>query len=169
MITKKFVPVGQGGFFIANSPAKGSKKLFAPVNYIRLASTFHPSRLHPVTKRYQAHLGVDFELPEGAPILAAKSGRVVRFGYQKAAGNYIVLAHGNGIETYYNHLKSFAGNIRKGAAIKAGQVIGSNGCTGYCTKPHLHFALKKNGKMVDPLPFMKPYAAPAEKLIAARF
>lgn len=165
---KEFVPFGEGGFFISDSGLAESRRLYAPVNYIRLASLFSPARFHPVKKRYQAHLGIDFELPEGSPVLAALSGKVIRRGYNKAAGNYVVLLHSGGIETSYNHLQKISKHMHIGKRITAGQTIGTIGCTGYCTKAHLHFALKKNGRMVDPLPHLKPYAAPAEGMIARR-
>jgi murein DD-endopeptidase MepM/ murein hydrolase activator NlpD len=111
-------------------------------------------------------LGVDFELPEGADLFATNSGRVIRVGQNRAAGKYVVLRHENGMESYYNHMHTIAKNLRVGSQIASGQLLGTVGCTGYCTKPHLHFALKKKGRFVDPVPYLKSYPYPHKSLIA---
>jgi murein DD-endopeptidase MepM/ murein hydrolase activator NlpD len=78
-------------------------------------------------------------------------------GRNRAAGNFIVISHKNGLESYYNHLQTHQSGLRAGDAIKTGQKIGANGCTGYCTKPHLHFALKKQGRFIDPIRLVRSY------------
>lgn len=165
---KKFVKLADGGFFISTVIKQKPQSLYAPVGYIRISSTFKSHRRHPVTKRVQAHLGVDFELPTGSAVFAAERGVVLRKGYQHAAGNFIVLRHPSGLETSYNHLQKIGTQIRPGRKVLAGEKIGTIGCTGYCTQPHLHFAVKKNGKMVNPLPFLRHYHAPSEKYLAGR-
>lgn len=165
---KKFVRLQGGGFFISTHSQKKTQALYAPVNYIRISSTFRSHRRHPVTKKVQAHLGVDFELPTGDPVFSAQAGTVLRKGFQKAAGNFVVIRHSNGIETYYNHLHRIEAKIRVGKKVSAGERIGEIGCTGYCTLPHLHFAVKKNGRMVNPLPYLRPYHAPSERFLASR-
>ncbi|RYZ89839.1 MAG: M23 family metallopeptidase, partial [Proteobacteria bacterium] len=166
-VQKRFVRINNtaGGVFIANSDMLKSRPYYAPVDYIRFASLFQPNRRHPVTKRVQPHMGVDFELPEGAPIFAARTGVVVRFGNSHAAGNYVVLLHGNGYETSYNHMKRVDPKIRYGLKLAAGEKLGQVGCTGYCTKAHLHFAVRQNGRMVDPLKYLKPYPIFAESML----
>lgn len=165
---KKFVKLKDGGFFISTVTKQKPQSLYAPVSYIRISSTFKSHRRHPVTKRVQAHLGVDFELPVGSPVFSAERGTVIRKGYQRAAGNYVVIRHQNGLETSYNHLQKIGLQVRPGRKVSAGEKIGTIGCTGYCTQPHLHFAVKKNGKMVNPLPFLRHYHAPSEKYLAGR-
>lgn len=163
---RQFVQHDDGGSFIAGEYLHRGRPLYSPVNYMRITSHYNPRRIHPITKRRTAHLGVDFELPEGADLFATNSGRVIRVGQNRAAGKYVVLRHGNGMESYYNHMHTIARNLRVGTQVASGQLLGTVGCTGYCTKPHLHFALKKQGRFVDPVPYLKSYPYPHKSLIA---
>jgi murein DD-endopeptidase MepM/ murein hydrolase activator NlpD len=167
-VRKKFVRHKDGGVFFNDQDLLENRPFFAPVNYIKIASTFQPNRLHPITRRLQPHLGVDFELPVGEPVLAARSGVVVRYGNNHAAGNYIVLMHSNGIETSYNHLHRIDRKIRSGLKVTAGEKIAEVGCTGYCTRAHLHFAVKMKGRMVNPMNYIKPYPRSMQAMLEAR-
>jgi murein DD-endopeptidase MepM/ murein hydrolase activator NlpD len=166
--TKHFVKFANGGVFISEADMLKNRPFYAPVDYIRIASLFQPHRRHPVTGRIQPHLGVDFELAEGTWVFAARTGTVVRFGKSRAAGNYVVLKHGNGIESAYNHMQAIDRKIRYGLKLNVGDRVGQAGCTGYCTKAHLHFAVKQNGRMVDPLKFLRPYPIFAESALHAK-
>lgn len=168
-VQKKFVRYKNGGVFFSDDDWLEDRPFYAPVEYIKIASRFQPHRLHPITGRKQPHLGVDFELPVGDPVFAPRKGTVVRYGHNRAAGNYIVLLHNNGMETSYNHLYRIDKRIRQGLKVSAGERIGEVGCTGYCTRAHLHFAVKKKGRMVDPMQFIKPYPSQMEALLEERF
>lgn len=167
-VQKKFVRYKTGGIFFNEDDLIDNKPLHAPVKYIKIASRFQPKRLHPITRRNQPHLGVDFELPVGADIYAPQKGTVLRHGKNKAAGNFIVLRHPNGMETSYNHLQKIDSRIKKGLVVHAGERIGAVGCTGYCTRAHLHFAVKKQGRMVDPLKYIKAYPSQMEEFLEKR-
>lgn len=168
-VQKKFVRnQNGGGVFFNSTDLQEERRFYAPVNYIKVASTFQPHRLHPITRRLQPHLGVDFELPKGEPVLASRRGVVVRYGNNHAAGNYIVLMHSNGVETAYNHLYKIDHKIRTGLQIAAGEKIAEVGCTGYCTRAHLHFAIKIKGRMVDPIDYIKPYPQTMQSMLKAR-
>lgn len=168
-VQKRFVKInGDGGVFITEKDLRKNRPFYSPVAYLRLASLFQPNRRHPITRKVQPHLGVDFELPEGTPIFAAANGKVVRFGRNHAAGNYVVLLHEGGSESSYNHMKRIDSRIRRGLSFKAGEKLGEVGCTGYCTKAHLHFAVRKKGRMVDPLKFLRPYPFFAEGYLQAK-
>lgn len=167
-IQKKFVRYKTGGVFFNEDDLLDNKPLHAPVKYIKIASRFQPKRLHPITRRRQPHLGVDFELPIGAEIYAPQKGTVLRYGKNRAAGNFIVIRHPNGMETSYNHLQTIDSRIRKGLTVHAGERIGAVGCTGYCTRAHLHFAVKKQGRMVDPLKYIKAYPSQMEEFLEKR-
>lgn len=99
------------------------------------------------------HRGIDIEAGFGAAVRAAADGRVV-VASQAASdfGWYIVLDHGNGLQTLYAHLSSFA--VKAGDGVKKGQVVGSVGNTGRSTGPHLHFEVRVNGAPVDPLKYL---------------
>lgn len=168
-VQKKFVRNNKGGgVFFSAADLLEEKPFYAPVDYLKIASRFKPNRLHPITKRLQPHLGIDFELPVGEPVYAPRKGTVVRYGRNHAAGNYIILLHNNGMETAYNHLHRIDKRIRQGLRVSAGEKIGEVGCTGYCTRPHLHFAVKKKGRMVDPIKYIKSYPSHMETMLEER-
>lgn len=156
-VHKKFIRSKDGGIFFNSQELFSQRPLYAPVGYLKIASRFRLNRLHPITGRRQPHLGIDFELPTGEPVYSPNKGVVLRYGRNRAAGNYIVLLHSNGMQTSFNHLHRIEKRIRQGQMISAGEKIGEVGCTGYCTRPHLHFAVKSKGLMVDPIRYMKPY------------
>lgn len=167
-VEKKFVRYKKGGVFFSSRDLLEDRPLYAPVEYLKIASRFKPNRVHPITGKRQAHLGVDFELPTGDPVFASHSGKVLRHGYNRAAGNYVVIRHRNGMESYYNHLHRIDSKIRKGMNIQAGQIVGEIGCTGYCTRPHLHFAIKRKGQMVDPLKYIKSFPPQMERTLESK-
>jgi murein DD-endopeptidase MepM/ murein hydrolase activator NlpD len=94
------------------------------------------------------HTGLDFAGSSGTPIRAAASGTVISTGYEGAYGNRIVIDHGNGYRTTYNHLSGITASV--GQKVTAGDRIGSLGNTGNSTGPHLHFEVTKGGKFIDP-------------------
>ncbi len=145
----------QGKTFVDPDGDLQARPLYLPVHHLNISSHFSPRRFHPVKKRYRAHLGTDFVGPLGSPVLAAEDGVIARFGKQRGAGRYVVIQHANGFETFYNHLNSIRSTLQVGQKIKGGQRIGTLGCTGYCTSPHLHFAVKKHGRFVDPTLYVK--------------
>lgn len=157
-----------GGSFIDASASSSSKPFYAPVSYVKVSSHFNPRRRHPIKRHRIPHMGIDFELPAGEPALAVESGRILRTGRNRAAGHFVVIRHSNGMESYYNHLQYVPKNIRSGIRVDAGQEIGKIGCTGFCTKPHLHFAVKKSGRFVDPVKYLKSYSQPMEPAISRK-
>ncbi|MCX5987754.1 MAG: M23 family metallopeptidase, partial [Chloroflexi bacterium] len=64
-------------------------------------------------------------------------------------GNRIIVNHGNGITTTYNHLSAFL--VQVGQNVSKGQVIARMGSTGNSTGPHLHFEILRNGSYINPL------------------
>ena len=145
------------GAFIDRKWNQKPRPFYAPARRSQFSSLYMPRRKHPVTGRVQPHHGIDYELPKGSPIFAAASGKILRIGYHRAAGNRVVIKHSNGYESYYNHLDKLQPGLRAGMQVRVGQVLGTNGCTGLCTKPHLHFALKKRGRWVDPIKLVRSY------------
>tara|TARA_B100000749_G_scaffold122825_1_gene93994 strand:- start:249781 stop:250923 length:1143 start_codon:yes stop_codon:yes gene_type:complete len=153
-----FIRTGLGGGFVSMNDLQEDRPLYAPVNYVKISSEYKRRRFHPIKKRRIAHLGVDFELPEGAPIFTAGQGTVIRKGKNRAAGRYVVVRHKDGLESYYNHMSEIDPAIKVGTHLKNGQRVGAIGCTGYCTKPHLHFAVKKRGRFVNPIDYLKSFS-----------
>ncbi len=85
---------------------------------------------------------IDLAAPQGTPIMASASGTVIvaRTGYNGGYGNYIVIAHDNGTQTLYGHMKSLG--VKAGEAVTQGEIIGQLGNTGRSTGPHVHFEVR---------------------------
>ncbi len=98
------------------------------------------------------HTGIDIGAPSGAPIRAAKAGRVISAGYNGGYGLAVVIDHGGGLSTLYGHTSSIS--VADGASVSQGQVIAAVGCTGSCTGPHLHFETRVGGTPQNPMNFL---------------
>ncbi len=117
-----------------------------------LTSGYGP-RTHPIFGDVRMHTGIDIGAGYGAPVIASDSGEVAYVGAMSGYGNVVVIDHGGGLATTYNHLSSFG--VTSGQSVARGQVIAGVGCTGYCTGPHLHFEVRINGSPVDPMPYLQ--------------
>jgi murein DD-endopeptidase MepM/ murein hydrolase activator NlpD len=104
---------------------------------------------------YEYHPGIDIAVPEGTPIRAAADGTVI-FTEPEASsggyGNYTCIDHGGGLSTCYAHQSSFA--VTAGQSVSQGEIIGYSGCTGYCLGPHVHFEVRINGAVTDPMGYL---------------
>lgn len=114
-------------------------------------------RVNPVNGADDFHAGVDIASDEGTPVAAAQSGMVVRTGYSRLRGYYVILRHAGGVQTLYQHLSYIF--VRGGETVGQGQIIADVGSTGFVTGPHLHLELILNGIRVDPLPAFPGLAA----------
>lgn len=139
----------EGDFFDAEGRALHGGWLRTPLRYDYVSSGFG-MRFHPLLKRKLLHSGIDYRASTGTPVHAAAAGVVRMAGSYGPNGNLIAIAHPHGYETFYAHLSRFATGIRAGTRVKQRQVIAYVGSTGRSTGPHLHFALKKHGRFVDP-------------------
>ena len=125
-----------------------------PLSNARLTSKYG-RRKDPVSgKAGTMHNGIDLAAPLGTPIPAVGDGVVRDIGYNKISGHWIEIQHSNGLVTRYQHCNTKPTPL-KGDSIKRGQVIAEVGKTGKATGPHLHFEVKKNGKSVDPMPYIQ--------------
>ena len=93
------------------------------------------------------HPGIDFAAEEGAEVYAVAGGIVTTAAYDVEKGNYVVLDHGGGLETEYQHMKSLL--VSAGQSAVQGQVLGYVGSTGNSTGPHLHFEARQDGAPAD--------------------
>jgi murein DD-endopeptidase MepM/ murein hydrolase activator NlpD len=106
------------------------------------------------------HTGIDISAPAGTPVLAADDGVVLLAGASIVNGqligygNYVVIAHSDGLTTLYGHLLTI--QVKVGDRISQGQVVGNEGSTGNSTGPHLHFELRQGNTPIDPAPFLPP-------------
>lgn len=110
-------------------------------------------RVHPITKKWSMHRGVDIAAPIGTPIYAITDGQVTMARRNGSAGNEIRIKHGNGIESRYLHIDKRT--VKVGDKVRAGQLIGTVGDTGRVTGPHLHFELRIGGKSINPTKLIK--------------
>ncbi len=131
----------------------------------RLASGYG-MRMHPIQKIRKMHYGIDFTAPQGTPIYAVGNGKVIKVhksfsGY----GNRVEIDHGYGFVTLYAHMSEF--NVKVGQEVKRGEMIGLVGNTGSSTAPHVHYEIIKDGKKIDPAPylFMDVTAEEYEKIL----
>ena len=111
-------------------------------------------RTHPILGYSRLHGGLDIGGRMGQPIWAAKEGVVIMARVNGGYGNTIIIDHGNGYATLYGHQSSFM--VSEGDYVETGQHIGNVGSTGLSTGPHLHFEIRVDGTVTDPLPFLPP-------------
>jgi peptidoglycan hydrolase-like protein with peptidoglycan-binding domain len=109
----------------------------------------------------RVHLGVDIGAPEGTPLQAVVSGRVIQiYRNQALAGNGIKIATADGTYFFYAHLAGFAPGMAVGVPVTVGQVIGYMGHTGNAGITHLHFEVHpRGGAAVNPYPIVKAVGA----------
>jgi murein DD-endopeptidase MepM/ murein hydrolase activator NlpD len=119
----------------------------------RLTSPFG-WRNDPISGVKRFHAALDLAAPIGVPVKAALDGRVSAVGVNATYGKFIILSHSGGFQTMYAHLNLTA--VKQGDYVEQQAKIGEVGNTGYSTGPHLHFAIYKNGKAVNPLDFLNP-------------
>ena len=96
------------------------------------------------------HKGTDIgRVGYNSSIYAAKAGTVIISEYNRSYGNYVVVSHGSGNTTLYAHMSSR--KVSVGQQVKQGDVLGITGSTGNSTGPHLHFEVKENNTIINPL------------------
>jgi murein DD-endopeptidase MepM/ murein hydrolase activator NlpD len=98
------------------------------------------------------HSGLDLAAPLGTEIRAAAAGRSKVLWNPSGYGLHVLIDHGGGLRTLYGHLS--AASVQDGDDVRAGQEIGRMGSTGLSTGPHLHFEVRRDGRPVDPIPYL---------------
>ncbi len=131
-------------------PAAARGSLSAPMKELVITSPFG-YRVSPITGMGgELHSGQDFSSSCGTEVFAAASGTVTFAGWHPyGGGNRVVIDHGNGLETTYNHLSS--GSAQEGQSVDRGDLVAQSGSTGASTGCHLHFEVMVDGQAVDPM------------------
>lgn len=116
-----------------------------------------------------SHQGNDLMAPKMSDVYAIADGVVVMVRDRGSAGRYVVIDHGDGWESWYMHLNNDTPGTDDGAAplslgvavferqwVEAGQLIGWVGDSGNAegSSPHTHFELHRNGRPIDPYPYL---------------
>ena len=123
-----------------------------PVNG-RLTSTYG-WRKDPFTgggRRF--HAAIDLSAAIGTPVKAAMDGKVSAIGFNAVFGRYLIITHSGGYQTMYAHLNSTL--AAEGQRVNQGDKVAEVGNTGRSTGAHLHFAVYKNGRAINPLEYLK--------------
>jgi murein DD-endopeptidase MepM/ murein hydrolase activator NlpD len=118
------------------------------------------SRGDPFTGAPDFHPGLDISADRGAPVHATADGTVSFAGASGAYGNLITIDHGFGLESRYGHLSRV--EVRPGAKVARGDRIGAVGATGRATGPHLHYEVRVNDRLLNPLQFLLRSARQAD-------
>lgn len=116
-------------------------------------SSYYGYRRDPFTGRKAFHSGIDIVGRYGEPVRATADGVVYRVGYARALGRYVKIKHAHGYMTVYGHLKKYI--VKKGQKVRKGEVIGYLGNSGRSTGPHLHYEIRRWGKTLNPLRFIR--------------
>ena len=151
---------GSAGYYTPDGLPMRKAFLCAPVEFTRISSVFNPRRLHPILNLIRGHMGTDYAAPIGTPVHAAGDGRVSFAGQRGGYGNALILAHSTSVSTLYGHMSRFAKQMRVGAHVQQGDVIGYVGMTGLATGPHLHYEYLVNGVHKNPQTVRLPGALP---------
>ena len=125
--------------------------VFPPLRGRLFITSGFGERFHPILQSEKLHAGIDLRANYEV-VNSIANGIISEEGYDSRAGNYIIIQHGNGIESIYCHLSKFF--FKPFDSVSAGDAIALSGETGAATGPHLHFAIKVNGKFIDPEPLL---------------
>lgn len=114
----------------------------------RITSEYGLRRYTNGAKTPVRHAGIDIACPEGTPVLAPNTGKVVLAEFLQLTGNTIVIEHGAGLKSYFYHMSSL--NTSVDAIVSKGDEIGAVGTTGYSTGPHLHYDVRIGNQSINP-------------------
>lgn len=121
------------------------------IDGVKISSGFG-MRMHPIKKEQMMHNAVDIKAPERTPVFTTADGLVRKVKQNhtegKGYGRYIIIDHEDGYSTLYAQLSGY--NVKEGAVVKQGDIIGYVGSSGVSTGPHLHYEVMKDGENVNP-------------------
>lgn len=166
---------------------------YEPGRSFEVSQGFDGAFSHTGPERY----AIDWEMPEGTPVLAARRGVVVEVEQNSTVGgpdrkfensaNYILIQHSDGTIGNYAHLLPHGAKVRVGQSVETGDLIGLSGNTGFSSGPHLHFSVFKarNGNERESIPirflttngssilqsgeaYLSPASPPATRMAAGR-
>lgn len=116
-------------------------------------TSYFGKRENPLHGGEDFHSGVDIATSSGTPVRATADGVVSFSGWSGGSGNLVVIEHGLGYSTFYAHNKTNL--VKVGQQVKRGDIIAYSGATGNATGPHSHYEIWKDGRPVNPIPFLE--------------
>ncbi len=137
----------------SSGSSSSSTSMIWPVGSTSITSYFG-YRSSPTAGASTYHQGLDIGASHGSSIWAAASGTVTTASYSSAMGNYVVISHGNGVSTVYEHCSALY--VSAGDYVSQGTTIAAVGSTGISTGAHLHFGVSVGGSYVNPLSYVSP-------------
>ncbi|MEZ5946548.1 MAG: M23 family metallopeptidase [Hyphomonas sp.] len=148
----RFTPADTGvtDFYRADGLSYSQLLARYPIGRVRINSGFG-KRTHPVSGEQLLHKGIDFGVPEGSEVLAAGDGVIGAMAWGDGYGKYVRIHHPDGYETVYAHLKGYKSGLKPGQTVRRGDMIGFVGDTGTATGAHLHYEIRRNGRVFDPM------------------
>lgn len=108
-----------------------------------------------VTARFEGpdgHTGVDIAVPRETPVLATAAGQVSEVGFDSILGHYVVVRHEGGLETLYAHNSRLL--VEPGQRVARAEAVAYSGNSGRSTAPHLHYEIRRGGRVLDPDPYL---------------
>ena len=140
-----------GGDNYYNNKGEALRRAFlrAPLSFVRISSPYSKNRRHPIFRTVRPHLAIDYAAPAGSPVVAIGRGRIEFAGWRGGYGNVVDIRHTGNYVSRYAHFSKFAGKLRRGQEVEAGEVIGYVGQTGHATGPHLHFEFLRGGTKIN--------------------
>lgn len=142
------------------SAASQKLPFYRPTNNPALSSSYGV-RFDPFTHRPAFHSGLDFPGAFYTPIMATAPGVISFVGVRSGYGNVVEIDHGNGYMTRYAHNSKLLAQV--GERVRAGDVISDVGSTGRSTGPHVHFEVWYQGRVVNPLAYVRNTRSPTSK------
>jgi len=139
------------------SPEMLWKDAFQPLGNASVEARFADNRTYVYLGEEidrQVHLGFDLAVTQRIPVLAANTGVVLYAADLGIYGNCVIVDHGLGVQSLYAHLSSI--DVKEGARVEKGHVLGRSGTTGLAGGDHLHFTMLVNGQPVNPVEWWDP-------------
>lgn len=132
--------------------AKYGGKFIHPTDNIGYISSPFGYRMHPIHETIKLHAGIDIAGNDKKPIYAVNDGIIIHAGTKGGYGNCVMIDHGDGMITLYGHCSTLS--VSKGESVSKGDNIARVGNSGLSTGAHLHFEVRINGKVINPINFL---------------
>jgi len=111
------------------------------------------NRQDPITGERDFHAGLDIAADRGSQVFSTADGTVIQASYESGYGNLVVVDHGYGLQTRYGHLSAY--RVSVGAHVRRGDLVGLVGSTGRSTGSHLHYEVRVNDRLLNPLQLLR--------------